>query len=544
MSPSTDALVLRGGRIFTADPARPWAESVVVADGRVRALDQDGPAGATVVELDGAFVLPGFVDAHTHLVEMGASAGEVALVDAPDVAEIQARVVAAAAEGRERVIGNGWLHPALGGREPHKELLDAVVPHVPVYLQANDLHSTWVNSAALRELGIDASTPDPIGGTIERDAAGEATGLLSEMAALGLARSFLAAQVTDADRDAWLRAGMARYLADGVTTVVDMGVEEHDLAAFERALAADDLPLRIVGHWLVKPAATEAENLAQVETAIAHARRLDGDRLRITGIKVMADGVIDSCTASMARPYADGSNAAPIWDREALTPVVVAADAAGLQVAIHAIGDEASAIALDALEEAIRVNGPRERRHRMEHLEVVSGESIARLARLGVVASMQPVHADPAIQDNWRAVLGDERVERGYPWREVTDAGGVLAFGTDAPTAPHPPLPNMYVATTRRSALVDGLPANTPHLAVPLAEALTHATRDAAYASRLEGVVGTIAPGRVADLVVLARDPFAAAPEDLLTTEVVRTFVGGVEVTDAAQRAAGSSVRV
>ncbi|MBM7519721.1 amidohydrolase [Nocardioides nitrophenolicus] len=533
------ATVLRNARIFTADPDRPWAGSVTLAEGRVQALDQAAPEGAEVIDLDGAFVLPGFVDAHTHLVEMGASAEEVGLVDAAGIAEIQARVAAAATEGRARVIGNSWLFPALEGRAPHKDLLDAVVPDVPVYLQANDLHSTWCNSAALRELGIDRDTPDPIGGTIERDVAGEATGLLSEMAALGLARGFLAAQVTDADRDTWLRAGMARYLADGVTTVVDMGVEEHDLAAFERALAADALPLRVIGHWLVKPSATEAENLAQVATALAHARRLDGDRLRITGIKIMADGVIDSCTASMAKPYADGSNAAPIWGREALIPVVVAADAAGLQIAIHAIGDQASAIALDALEEAIRVNGPRERRHRMEHLEVVSEESVARLARLGVVASMQPVHADPAVQDNWRAVLGDERVERGYPWREMTDAGAVLAFGTDAPTAPHLPLHNMYVATTRRSALVEGLPANTPHLAVPLAEALTHATRDAAYASRMEGLVGAIAPGRVADLVVLAADPFATAPEDLLTTEVLRTFVAGVERT---QRAAGSSV--
>jgi hypothetical protein len=537
----TETLHLTGGRIFTADPERPWATSLTVADGRIQALDEAAPAGARTVELDDAFVLPGFVDAHTHLIEMGAAAGEVALVDAADLAEIQARVAAAAAAGPARVIGGGWLHPQLGGRAPHRSLLDAVAPDVPVYLSANDLHSAWVNSAALRELGIDANTPDPIGGAIERDADGAATGLLSEMAALGLMRTFLAGQVTDADRDAWLQTGCARYLADGVTTAVDMGVEAHDLAAFERALAADALPMRIVGHWLVKPAATEAENLAQVDEAIAHARRLGGDRLRITGIKIMADGVIDSCTASMARAYADGSNAAPIWDRAALTPVVVAADAAGLQIAIHAIGDEASAIALDALEEAIRVNGPRERRHRIEHLEVVSPESIARLARLGVVASMQPVHADPAIQDNWRAMLGDERVERGYPWREITDAGGVLAFGTDAPTAPHPPLPNMYVATTRRSALVAGLPANTPHLAVPLAEALTHATRDAAYASRLEGRVGTLAPGRVADLVVLAADPFAAEPEALLTTRVLSTWVAGVE---QAQRAAGSSVLV
>jgi predicted amidohydrolase YtcJ len=315
----------------------------------------------------------------------------------------------------------------------------------------------------------------------------------------------------------------------GVTGAVDMAVQDDDLAAFRRAAErhGGTLPLRVKGHWLVERRGTEAENLAQVGRAVQLAEELSGEWLWMCGIKIVVDGVIDSCTAAMKEPYADGSTCEPIWDRESLTPVVVAADAAGLQVALHAIGDEASEIALDALEQAHRVNGPRDRRHRIEHLESVTEDSVRRLAVLGVVASVQPVHADPAIQDNWRAVLGDERVERAYPWTEFLAAGATLAISTDAPTAPHQPLPNLYVATTRRSALDPSLPANLPGYALDLADALCHATRDAAFSCRAEQQEGRIRAGHLADFTVLDTDPFAAEAAQLLINRTRLTVVGG-----------------
>jgi predicted amidohydrolase YtcJ len=195
-------------------------------------------------------------------------------------------------------------------------------------------------------------------------------------------------------------------------------------------------------------------------------------------------------------------------------------------VALHAIGDKAIRIALDALEHAAEVNGPRPRRHRIEHLEYTDPADVPRLARLGVTASMQPVHADPAIQDNWRAMLGDSRVDRGYPWPEFTDAGAPLAFGTDTPTAHYHPLRNMYVAATRRSAIDPALSPNVPRYALPLADAIRHATADAAW-SCLAADRGRLEAGLLADLVVLDRDPFTEGPQALLDAQILRTVVGG-----------------
>jgi predicted amidohydrolase YtcJ len=527
----------RSGRIFTAGQPE-WAQSLVVSGSELVFVGDTAAADALpgitrTVELDGALVLPGFIDAHTHLVSMGQSLQQVDLFDAVDLTDIQNRLAAAAAAdpSAPRIVGRSWLYAPLAGRTPDRHMLDAAVTDRPVYLASNDVHSAWVNTAALHELGIDADTPDPIGGTIERDADGNATGMLYETAALGLMRTFLDGTVTDEERDAALAAAFAHYLAAGVTGAVDMGLDGADLPTLERALAAGDgtLPLRIAGHWLVNRTASTAENLAQVQEAVELNRRLPGPWLRITGIKILVDGVIDSCTAAMKEPYSDGSHPGPIWDLESLAPVVAAADAAGLQVAMHAIGDEASDIALSALEHAIEVNGPRDRRHRIEHLETVTEANVARLARLGVVASMQPVHADPAIADNWRAMLGDHRADRGFPWPEFTAAGATLAFGSDAPTAPYPPLPNMYVATTRRSPSDPSLEPQLPQYALPLAEALAHGTCDAAYSCRWEQVTGRLVAGHAADFVVLDRDPFTVGTDALLSAQVRTTVAAGRE---------------
>jgi predicted amidohydrolase YtcJ len=231
----------------------------------------------------------------------------------------------------------------------------------------------------------------------------------------------------------------------------------------------------------------------------------------------------------MRQPYADGSHADTIWPADRLFPVVAAADAAGLQIALHAIGDAASTLALDAIEHAIAVNGDRPRRHRIEHLEYAAPGTAERMARLGVTASMQPVHADPAIFANWAAQLGDDRVERAFPWPEYEDAGALLAFSTDAPTAPYQALANMYVAATRASALDPAVAAVHPQYALPLDRAVAHATRDAAASVGDGAWRGRIAVGHAADFAVIDADPFRAGPEALLRARVVRTVIGGRE---------------
>jgi predicted amidohydrolase YtcJ len=528
-------VLYHGGRIFTADSATPWAQALVVEGGQVSfagdlgaARDAAGPERQEV-ELGGPLTLPGFVDGHAHLLMAGDAQLRVGLTDAPDLPEIQQRLATRAKDQPDapRVMGRGWLFSAVPGGLPTKEMLDEVVPDRPVYLDANDYHSCWVNSAALAEMGVAGDTPDPIGGRIVRDADGEATGFLEETAASTLAWPFLDSVATDRDRDRALAAITSAYTSSGVTTVVDMALDDLALEALERADQAGSLDLRVIGHWMVPRGGSTADHLAEVERAAELARNQRSDRLRVAGIKLVVDGVIDGCTAAMLEPYADGTNADPIWDTDALVPVVTAADAAGLQVAMHAIGDRAVRTALEAVERAIERNGPRERRHRIEHLEYVDRADVQRLADLGVTASMQPVHCDPAIISNWLARLGDHRGERGFAWPEMRSAGALLVFGTDTPTAPLSPLHNMFIASTRRSALNPPLEPYLPHFALPLAEAIVHGTADSAWACRGDSVFGRLSPGLAADFVVLDRDPFTDGPEALLAAQVVQTYSRG-----------------
>ena len=516
-SARAEALVVRGDRLLHVGP-------------EAQARDLAG-AAAEIVDLDGGLIVPGFVDAHTHVLMTGDALTRAHLRDAHDLAEIQARVRAwaEANPGAPRVLGQGWLFSAVPGGRPTREMLDEVCPDRPVYLDANDYHSVWLNSRALAEVGITRDTPDPVGGRIARDpVTGEPTGHVDETAMQQFVWPFLAASRTDAERDRHLDAALSAYAAAGITGVVDMAVDEHGLAAMARADDAGRLPVRIVGHWFMERAGDTAAHLEQVATAARLAQEHRSPWLRMTGVKFVVDGVIDGCTAALKAPYSNGALPGPIWDLDVLAPAVEAADAAGLQIAIHAIGDEAIRITLDALERAVDRNGARPRRHRIEHLEYTDPADVPRLARLGVTASMQPVHADPAVQENWRAMLGDSRVDRGYAWPEFTDSGARLAFGTDAPTAPHFPLRNLYVAATRRSALDPSLPPNVPRFALPLTDALRHATYDAAWSCCAERERGSLSPGRLADFTVIDRDPFTEGVDALLQARVVRTVAGGV----------------
>ncbi len=269
-----------------------------------------------------------------------------------------------------------------------------------------------------------------------------------------------------------------------------MALGETELATFLRRLERDGRPpFPVSAHWPLRPTGDPEADLAAVARAAEVrdlvAERFDTDSFRITGVKFILDGVIDACTAAMRAPYADGSNAEPIWSFETAAPVAVAADAAGLRLAMHAIGDRASEIALDLVDECVRVNGPKIRTPRIEHLESCTEATIRRMAALGVTASMRPVHCDPAIMGNWKAMLGDERAETGFPWQRFREAGVPIALGTDAPTAPHEAAHNLFIALTTRSALEPGPAEYHPERAFTPAQALDGLTRAGGAGGRL-----------------------------------------------------------
>lgn len=554
---TSTATVYRNAKVFTADPGRPWAPAFAVHEGRflVAGCDEEvaaaaGNASADVdeVDLQGHLVIPGVIDGHFHLTSTGESLQRVDLVRARSLDEIQ-RLVGQHAGSHPHlqwVLGKSWLFDAVPGREPTAAMLDAVVSNRPVLLDANDFHSTWVNSVALEALGITESTPDPAGGRIARDASGRATGFLEETAA-ELAWSHLE-RITTADRHRqYLRDAIAALHAAGVTSVIDMGLNATAVETIAHAENEGELDLRVVGHWLMSREGSTPTHLAQVSEAVELSRLHTSDRFRVAGIKFIVDGVIDGCTAHVTAPYTNGAMPEPIWDYDALAPVVAAADKAGLQVALHAIGDAAVKAALDVIENAYRENGtgPRgsghsgsdpsgsdptgsaERRHRIEHIEYCDPADIPRFVELGVTASMQPVHADPAIQENWRAMLGPERSAQGFPAAALVESGARLVLGTDAPTAPFAPLPNLFIATTRRSALDPTLPPNEPKNSLPLLDAISYATAHAAWSCFADESLGSIAPGRLADFVVVDPDVTETDPERLLDAAVVRTVVGG-----------------
>jgi hypothetical protein len=527
--------LITGGRIFTTDPDRPWAEALLVEGDRIVSVggneviaDCDNKS-VEHLDIAGGLVVPGFVDGHVHVTMTGSAMLKAQLQGAGSLEEIQRRVLewARANADAPRVLGTNWVHSDIPAATPTREMLDAIVADRPVYLEAFDFHSSWVNSAALAELGITRDTPDPLGGRIVRNPeTGEATGHLLENASVNYVWTLLN-QMQPSVREQHISTALEAFTRAGITSVVEMALEEPDLEAMARIEARGELKVRVVAHMIIWRTGNPEEELAMVQRAVELADHYQGNSLRVGGIKIIADGTIDNCTAGLSKPYTNGEISGPIWDAAALNPVIAAADAGNLQVAIHAIGDATITLAVDAIENATRINGSSGRRHRIEHLEYARQEDIDRMGALGITASMQPVHVDPKFLDNWKVMLGPERAEQGWAWPLYQAAGSTLAFGTDTPTAPYLPLINMYLASTRKSPSRPEKPALRPDWALTLEQAIHCGTRESAWAARLDHVTGMLKPGLAADLVILDRDVLSGGPSTLLEANVQLTMKNG-----------------
>jgi predicted amidohydrolase YtcJ len=479
--------------------------------------------GALLLDIHNKIVLPGFIDAHMHLLHLGQSLKKVNLEACESLLDIRAAIeaYAEAHPGAPRILCRGWMHP-MTNRKALVSMIDDLDSR-PIYIDSKDLHSVWCNSAAIRELGVE-SMPDPAGGTIHRDVSGKASGLLSEAAALTIVWPFIARTASIEARMAAIDTAIDAYSASGYTGIADMAMDEYAWEALVLLRQRKTLPIRIAAYWLISPSANEPGNLAQVERAIVLHRQfnaMSSPGFRIAGIKVILDGVIDACTAALCEPYFDGTSCDSLWTKEMLSPVVKLADEAGLQCALHAIGDGAIKVALDVLEQLGTIG----RRHRIEHLELASAGDAKRLGRLGIIASIQPVHADPVILKAWPHLLGEERLRRAFAYREFLEGGATLALGSDTPTAPYAPLPNMYIATTRRSARQPELATTVnEHFTLPLVSAVTAATNGAAYSCFADSFTGRLEKGHKADFVVVDME---WSPEKLLQATVQQTWFEG-----------------
>ncbi|KAK4129130.1 amidohydrolase 3 [Parathielavia appendiculata] len=497
----------------------------------------------TVHDLQGKkTILPGFVDGHMHLMLLGQALNKLDLGKCKSLADIRAtiRSYAAAHPDVPRILCRGWMHSMTPDGARASDLDDLDDDHGtgqknrPILVDSKDLHSTWCNSAGIAELGA-TEWQDVPGGIIERDAEGRLTGVFSEAANITYVWPYLARVATMDERMAAIRAAVAAYHEAGYTGMIDMAMDEGAWEALqalrEREEGKGGIPMRIAAYWLVKPCGREEDRLKQVDRAIELASRFNASTTpdcRIVGIKVICDGIVDACTAGLSEPYAhNGHFEVPLWTAEQLEPVVKRADEAALQVALHAIGDATVKMVVDVLTKFAN----RERRPRVEHLELATEEEAARLGQGRITASIQPVHADPAILKAWPRLLGEHRCGRAFAYREFADLGAPLALGSDAPTAPHTPLGNIYVGTTRRSYREPEMEtAVNPHFALGLCEAVAAATEGAAYSCFDDHRVGVLEKGHKADFVIVDME---WEKEKLMDARVAETWFDGGRVWPA-----------
>jgi predicted amidohydrolase YtcJ len=519
------------GRIYTNDPALPWAEAMAVADGKITCIGNldhvlldcgGGQEGVETVQLRGQFVMPGFNDAHMHLGGAAADLLAVPLTGVPSAEEMQKRVADAVAKHKEGewITGGGWDHTLWAEKRfPNRQQLDAVSPKNPVILTHISGHVAVANSLALQKAEIDKYTLNPPGGEIERDSLGEPTGMLKEYAAMSLVTVRIPDPPVEVRRKG-IEMVLENLAKNGVTSAQDFSDWE-DFKVYQRLKDEGKLTVRIT-EWL--PFLAPLNDLQNM-------RGQGGTTdpwLRTGALKAFTDGAMGSRTAAMLEPYSDDPSTSGILTIEPrkLLEMAIARDKAGFQLAFHAIGDRANRVALDVFEEVAKVNGPRDRRDRIEHAQLVAPLDFARFGQLKVIASMQPSHQTTDMR--WAEDrVGRDRIKGAYAWATMLKNGVRLAFGTDYDVEPVSPFRGLYACVTRERP--EGGPKNgwESQEKISLDDCIRAYTSGAAYAQFEEGKKGELKSGEYADFVILSNDLTKVPPAQYTKTRVLRTVVGG-----------------
>ena len=511
------------------------AEAVAVRGGRITAVgsnaDLAGLQAGSVVELEGRTVLPGFQDAHLHPFSGGMLAIVCNLHETASAGDCLEEIARYAAENpdREWISGDGWSMDFFPGGNPQKDALDAVVSDRPVYLENRDGHTAWVNSRALELAGITAETADPADGRIERGPGGEPSGALHE-GAMGLVGDLVPSPSAAEQEQALLNA-QAELHALGITAWQDAVVEPDTLAAYLAVAGRGQLTMRAEGNLLWVRSRSEE----QIEDLLEMRERGSLGRLRIRGVKIFQDGVLENFTGSLLEPYEGTQNRGmSMHEAEELQRMLVLLDSHGFQVHLHTIGDRAVRESLDAIEAAQQANGKRDARHHLAHIQLIHPDDQPRFAELGVVANAQPYWAaHSAYVDDLTLPFIGERASYHYPFGSLVRADAPLAFGSDWTVSTANPLPIVEVAVTRIQHPERDREPMLPDERLDLATAIAAQTRGSAYVNFLEDETGTIEEGKLADLVVLDRDIFDPGAGPVGDARVVLTLAEGEPVYEA-----------
>jgi predicted amidohydrolase YtcJ len=536
-----DILIIHA-KVFTVNQAAPLSQAIALRHGKIVAVGSDEVVGkmrgigTKVIDAGGKLVLPGFTDCHIHFLSGSLGLGRVNLEGSANTAEIQnhLREYATKHPGDSWILGRGWNYamfaPAI---LPDRLALDQLFPNRPVLLTAYDGHTGWANSKALSLAGITKDTPDPANGAIVRDPqTGDPTGALKESAQRLVSR--IVPQPSRVDKLTAYRAGLKWANQNGITRVHSAGGDFEELEILAELRQTKQLSVRFYVSYFLNPPELRKEDLDAMERA---RKKYHDDWIDTNAVKFMVDGVVESHTAAFLEPYSDDPSVSGslFWDPEKYKAAVTELDKRGLQLFTHAIGDNGIRTALNAYEFASTKNRTKDHRPRVEHIEDVSAADVPRFGKLGVIASMQPLHAYPDADtlDVWARNVGPERASRAWAWKSIADDGGHYAFGSDWPVVTLNPWEGIQVAVTRQTT--DGKPPGgfVPSQRLSVAQAIEGYTLAAAYAGRREKTEGSLEIGKVADLIMLDRNILEIDPQTISKTKVVVTIVGGKVVYEA-----------